>query len=56
MLADPGGVQADPLGVQRLIDDIGNELVGPAAVVPLVVIAEHRRHCKVGILHSNIVT
>jgi hypothetical protein len=40
MLADPRGMKADLLGVNRLVEDIGDELVGLPPVVVVVVVAQ----------------
>jgi hypothetical protein len=40
MLADPRGMQADLLGVNRLVEDIGDELVGLSPVVVVVIVAQ----------------
>ena len=33
MLADPGRMQAELLGIDRLVEDVGDELVGAARVL-----------------------
>ena len=40
MLADPGRVHAELVGIERLVGNVGDELVGVARVVFVVVIAE----------------
>ena len=40
MLADPGRVHAELVGIERLVGDVGDELVGVTRVVFVVVIAE----------------
>ncbi len=40
MLPDPGGMEAHLLGVNRLIEDVGHELVGAPMVVFVVVVAQ----------------
>jgi hypothetical protein len=40
MLTDPSGMKPDLLGVDRLVEDIGHELVGPSPVVVVMVVAE----------------
>ena len=40
MLADPGRMHADLVGVKRLGGDVGDELVRGAGVVLVVIIAE----------------
>jgi hypothetical protein len=40
MLANPGGAQAHLLGIDRLVDDVGDEVVGCLAVVVVVVVAQ----------------
>ena len=36
MLADPGGMETYLLGVHRLVDDVGDEVVGGSCVVVVV--------------------
>src|SRR5208282_3737997 len=40
MLADPDGMESERLGMQRLGDDVGDELVGRARIVLVVVVAQ----------------
>ncbi len=40
MLADPRRMQPDLLGVQRLVENVGDQLVGAAPVVDIVVVAQ----------------
>ena len=40
MLADPGRVHAELVGVERLGGDVGDELVGVARIVLVVIVAE----------------
>ena len=40
MLADPGRVHAELIGVDRFVSDVGDELVGVARVVFVVIVAE----------------
>ena len=40
MLADPGRVHAELVGVERFGGDVGDELVGRARVVVVVIVAE----------------
>jgi hypothetical protein len=50
MLTDPGGVQAYLLGIDRLIEDVGNQIVGGAPVVFIVVVAQG----KITELHGGL--
>jgi hypothetical protein len=49
MLADPGGMEADFLGVDGFIEDVGDELVRGAGVVVVMVVAE----CEVAEIHFD---
>ena len=40
MLADPGRVHAELVGIERLGDDVGDELIGGAGIVGVMVVAE----------------
>src|SRR5712671_8044235 len=40
MLADPGRMHAEAVGVERLVGDVGHELVGAARIVFVVVVAQ----------------
>ena len=40
MLADPRRVKADLLGVNRLVEDVGDELVGVPFVVVVMIVAQ----------------
>src|SRR5438093_418727 len=40
MLADPGGMEPDLLGIDRLVDDVGDKSVGGSGVVRVTIIAE----------------
>src|ERR1700732_4246580 len=40
MLADPGGIQSYLFGVDRLVEDVGDDLIGAAPIVLIVVVAE----------------
>src|ERR1700716_26719 len=40
MLADPGRIHAEPIGVQRLFGDVGDELVRRPRVVLVVIVAQ----------------
>src|SRR5262249_26663611 len=40
MLADPGRMEADRLGIERLVENVGDELVGAAPVIGIVVVAQ----------------
>jgi hypothetical protein len=50
MLADPGRVHAELIGIQRLRRDVGDELVRRARIVQIVVVAER----EVSELHSGL--
>ena len=52
MLADPGGSEADLLGVNRFVDDRGNEFVGSAQVVQIMIVAER----EISELHARAST
>src|SRR4051812_3920730 len=40
MLSDPGGMEANFFGIDRLIENVRNELVGASTIVVVVVVAE----------------
>jgi hypothetical protein len=40
MLADPGGIQPNLFGVDRLVEDIGDDLIGAAPIILIVVVAQ----------------
>jgi hypothetical protein len=40
VLADPRRMEADLIGVDRLVEDVGDELVGAAPVVGVMVVAQ----------------
>ena len=48
VLADPGRVHAELVGIERLGGDVGNELIGGARVVFVVVVAQ----CEVAEVHD----
>ena len=47
MLADPGGIQSYLFGVDRLVEDVGDDLIGAAPIILIVVVAQ----CEVAELH-----
>jgi hypothetical protein len=40
MLADPGGIQPYLFGVDRLVQDVGDDLIGAAPIILIVVVAQ----------------
>ena len=38
--SDPGGIEANLFGVDRLVEDVGNELVRGLSIVPVVIAAQ----------------
>src|SRR5260370_923942 len=40
MLADPGGIQPYLFGVDRLVEDVGDDLIGAAPIILVVVVAQ----------------
>jgi hypothetical protein len=51
MLADPGGMEAKPIGLDRFIDDIGNKLIRWAWIVAIAVVAER----EIAELHGRVI-
>ena len=49
MFTDPSGMEADLIGIDRLVKDVGNELVGIPMVVLVVVVAER----EIAEMHSG---
>ena len=47
MLADPGRMHAELVGIQRFVGDVGDELVGRARVVRVMVVAQ----CEIAEFH-----
>jgi hypothetical protein len=40
VLADPGRMEADRFGIDRLVDDVGDEAVGASRIAFVVVVAQ----------------
>ena len=40
MFTDPGGVHAQSVGLDRFVDNVGDELVRRSEIVPIAVVAE----------------
>ena len=43
--SNPGGIEANLFGLNRLVEDVGNELVRGLRIVPVVIAAQCKIHC-----------
>ena len=43
--SNPGGIEANLFGVNRLVEDVGNELVRGLRIVLVVIAAQCKIHC-----------